>query len=152
MTPVALTTLAPLATTALETWNQISEARELRRLQEVKAAADQDFRVMLAKAHAVAGLQGTHGADFLHRLQQQLQAQIRELPEVRGLLAASQPGATFHVTISSANELTVEHPNGSRQPIVLSESSRQIVQQLSQVASFSQPGNVTGLVRVTLSV
>lgn len=130
----------------------MSEAREARRLQETQAAANQDFRVMLAKAGAVAGLQGVQGTQFQAGLQQQLQTQIRELPEVRGLLAATQPGSTVHVTISSGHELKVEHANGMQQSLVLSESSRQIIRQLTEVASVSQPGNVTGSVRVSFTV
>lgn len=151
MIPVAITTLAPLANTALETWNRMSEARENAQVQNAKSAAQQDFRVLLAKASAVGGATAAANPQFQANLQQQFQKQISELPEVRGLLAASQPGTQLQLSLSSQDGLSLALPGGAKQPIILSDSSKALIQQISEVASVSHPGNVSGLVRFSLT-
>lgn len=124
MTPLLISGIASIASSAIDAWSNASQRRAA--LQQAKF--DQAFnQAMGVRAAALS----TQGPAAMQPTAQHLENQLRNAPEIRGILDAQNPALPASLQVSAEGRVWLQVPGNQPAELVLSQETQSLARQLN---------------------
>ena len=129
MAPLLISGIASVANTAIDAWANSHQ----QKLAVAQAKFDNAFSKAMGIGAANSSLQGGTVA-------QGLENQLRNAPEIRGILDSQDPSRPASLQVSGEGRVWLQVPGNQPAELTVSTETRELARQLNSALSVSAPG------------
>ena len=129
MAPLLISGIASVASSAIDAW---SNARQ-QKIAVEQAKFDNAFSKAMGVAQAASRPQGGTAV-------QGLENQLRNAPEIRGILDAHDPSRPASLTVSAEGRVWLQVPGNQPAELTVSMETRELARQLNSALNVAAPG------------
>ena len=128
MAPLLISGIASVASSALDAWSQVSQ----RKLAVEQAKFDNAFSKAMGVAQAAPRPQSGTVA-------QGLEHQLRNAPEIRGILDSQDPSRPASLQVSAEGRVWMQTPGNAPTELTVSVETRELARQLNSALNVASP-------------
>ncbi len=128
MAPLLISGIASVASSALDAWSHVAQ----QKVAVEKAKFDNAFSKAMGVAPAAQPPQGGTTA-------QGLESQLRNAPEIRGILDAQDPSRPASLQVSAEGRVWMQTPGNAPTELTVSVETRELARQLNSALNAAAP-------------
>ena len=129
MAPLLISGIASVASSALDAWSHVAQ----QKVAVEKAKFDNAFSKAMGSAQAAPPRQSGTVA-------QGLENQLRNAPEIRGVLETQDPSRPASLSVSAEGRVWMQVPGNQPAELTVSMETRELARQLNSALNVGAPG------------